>query len=167
MLAEKMMDYTSGGNVVPRNYLAGEAIMLSLNEDDAGTNFLLRQPDLKQLPIEADRDNKMLLIRNGEALGQYQILERKNLSTPYFAYSLNIDETESNLEQITTDDLDQLLGSERYQIARSTEELTRQVGLGRIGQEMFPIVLALLFAFFWGEHFIANRFYDHEQTPTE
>ncbi|MCA9041802.1 MAG: hypothetical protein KDA65_15720, partial [Planctomycetaceae bacterium] len=165
VLAEKIMQYTAGGNLLSRNYLAGEAVVVSLSGDDKAGNFLLRLPNLKQLPLEQDRENGLLMVQNSEAIGQYQILKKKTSTDPFFQYSLNVDDAESDLKPISLEELDNLLGAGRYQVSRSTDELTRQVGLGRIGQEMFPIVLSLLFAFFWGEHFIANRFYDHEQTP--
>ncbi|QDU81363.1 hypothetical protein Pla110_31040 [Polystyrenella longa] len=165
VLADKIMDYSAGGNELMRNYMAGEAVVLPLPADEKSASYLLRQPNLKQLPLTADTENNLLLIRNTETLGHYQVLQKSDLTAPFFQYSMNIADAESNFDPITSDELDSLLGEKRYQLSRSINELTRQVGLGRIGQEMFPMVLGLLFAFFWGEHFIANRFYDHEQTP--
>ena len=165
VLADKIIDYTTGGSSQNHNFLAGEAVVLNLPAEGAEATYLLRQPDLKQLPLEVGPDNRLLLIRRSEELGHYQVIEKSQPADPFFQYSLNVDAAESILEPVTKEELDSLLGEERYQVSRSIDELTRQVGIGRIGQEMFPIVLGLLFAFFWGEHFIANRFYDHEQTP--
>jgi len=58
------------------------------------------------------------------------------------------------------DDLDLLLGADRYQVARDLEELERRVGDMRIGREVFPMLLVLLLIVFCCEHLVANRFYE-------
>ncbi len=82
---------------------------------------------------------------------------------PLKSFSINVDDQESSLHKLTTEELDSIFGENRYQVARSIEELSRQVGIGRIGQEVFPLVIAFLFILFWSEHLVANRFYEQDQ----
>jgi hypothetical protein len=37
------------------------------------------------------------------------------------------------------------------------------VTVGRVGQEVFSLILGLVLAFFCAEQFVANRFYEPEQ----
>ena len=57
-------------------------------------------------------------------------------------------------------DLDNLLGRGRYSVAPSIEELERIVTRGRIGQEVFSLILFAVVAAFCAEHVVANRFYN-------
>jgi hypothetical protein len=48
-------------------------------------------------------------------------------------------------------------------VARSIEGLTRNVTVGRVGQEVCSLILGLVLAFFCAEQLVANRFYEAEQ----
>ncbi len=63
----------------------------------------------------------------------------------------------------TPEELDRVLGKDRYSVSRSIEGLTRNVAFGRVGQEVFSLILGIVVAVFCAEHFVANRFYESEQ----
>ena len=51
------------------------------------------------------------------------------------------------------------LGKDRVQIARSQEEIEVRVGQGRVGRELFPMLILLLAIALGVETLLANRFY--------
>jgi len=163
VLADRIMQYTAGGSTVRLNYSASEGVILPLDSEQKLNEILLRLPDLKQLRETYDSDKGLVYLRNTSSLGHYQLLSAGPPVKPLSYFSVNISDEESNMQKMTTEELDSFFGAERYQVATSTEELERQVGLGRVGQEMFPLIIALLLALFWGEHLVANRFYEQEQ----
>ena len=43
--------------------------------------------------------------------------------------------------------------------------LQRHVNTGRLGEEVYPLILLLVLIVFCGEHFVANWFYSEEPAP--
>ena len=74
-------------------------------------------------------------------------------------FSANLLPDESDFTRLTTADLDELLGEKRYSVARDIQGLTRRVATGRLGEEVFPLILAIAIVIFCIEHFVANWFY--------
>ena len=63
------------------------------------------------------------------------------------------------LDRIGPEDLDKLFGDERYHLARSQEEIIRDVHRGRVGVELYPLLIVLVALVLGLEHVLANRFY--------
>lgn len=74
-------------------------------------------------------------------------------------FSLNLPPNETDLMRLTAAELDLMLGSEQYQLARSVDELQRRVLKTRLGEEIYPLLVTLMVIVFAGEHLIANFFY--------
>ena len=76
------------------------------------------------------------------------------------SFSVNHDSGESNFSRATSADLDNLLGKDRYSLARDVESLTRSVTAGRLGVEVFPLILGIVLILFCLELLSANQFYE-------
>jgi hypothetical protein len=75
-------------------------------------------------------------------------------------FSVNPPLAETRLTPLQTRDLDALFGgTDRYELADDPESLKRAVGLKRIGQEIFPWLMALILVLVTAENVLANRFY--------
>ena len=55
--------------------------------------------------------------------------------------------------------LDELFGPIKYRIAENQSQIERDVNLGRVGRELFPLLILLVAALLGGECLLANRFY--------
>ena len=66
---------------------------------------------------------------------------------------------------MSSDELERLLGKGRFSVARSIEGLTRNVAFGRVGQEVFSLILGIAIIVFCAEQLAATRFYKAEQAP--
>jgi hypothetical protein len=99
-----------------------------------------------------------------DQLGNYRLILGEGAAPVEQGFSVNPEGRESLLDRLNAADLDERLGSERYSLARTVDNLRRNVQTGREGHEVFPFLGVLLLAIFLGEHFVANRFYDSETT---
>ena len=140
------------------NYVAGEDVLVHLDGQTVD-RYLLRKPSLQQLPGELPAGKTAILVPGVDQLGHYRLVGATAESKFERGFSVNFAPRENNLARLTPPELDDLLGPERYSLARTIEELDRKVRFGRIGREVFPFVLVLLVAAFSAEHLMANRFY--------
>jgi len=77
-------------------------------------------------------------------------------------FAVNLGADSSDLSRLSPAKLDELLGKDRYQLARSQDEIDRAVGNDRIGSEFYPLLVVLLVVGLGLEHVLANRFYRRE-----
>lgn len=146
------------------NYIAGDEVTLPLPADQPLTKYLVRCPAGEQLPGEVPPGAKAIVLRNVDQIGQYEVISNRDEKVPFSSgFSANASPTESDFTRIAEDELDKIIGKGRYSIARSIEGLTRNVTVGRVGQEVFSLILGLVLAFFCAEQLVANRFYEAEQ----
>ena len=151
------------------NYLAGEvAIYQWPATATTPESFLLRTPDLKQLPIEVKQGAHQVSIPDTRVVGHYELIDNSsNITRSSSGFSVNVNPAESNFRPISNQELDQILGAERYSMTRDIEGLKRTIRTGRLGVEIFPILVTLLLAVFCLEHFTANYFYEIDQPSEE
>ena len=73
---------------------------------------------------------------------------------------------ESDLTKLTKTELDSLLGEQRYAVSRELESLVRTVTSGRLGQEVYGLVLAALVGAFVLEQIVGAWFYRTDERPS-
>lgn len=159
---QQLADYTAGGGVEQFNHTCGEEVTLSLQPHAAERQMLFREPGFRQSPKVIPPDADHLTITRTEVAGPYTLIEGLDNARPLTGFSANLHSEECNLTRLTTDEINEMLGPARYQLARSIEELKSHIRSSEIGQEVFPILLVVLIVFFCGEHLVANRFYEEE-----
>ena len=74
-------------------------------------------------------------------------------------FSANIGQAVTDLSRIEPDELDSFLGAERYQLAKQKDEIQRQQGTTRRGQEFYPLVMLMMLVVMAVEYLMSNRFY--------
>jgi hypothetical protein len=146
------------------NYIAGDEVTLPLPADSALTKYLVRRPGGEQLPGDVTPGAKSIVLHNADQIGAYEVVSNRDEKVAYSSgFSANASPNESDFTRVPSDELDKIVGKGRYSVARSIEGLTRNVTVGRVGQEVFSLILGLVLAFFCAEQFVANRFYEPEQ----
>jgi hypothetical protein len=146
------------------NYIAGDEVTLPLPADSALTKYLVRRPGGEQLPGDVPPGAKSIVLHNADQIGAYEVVSNRDEKVAYSSgFSANASPNESDFTRVPSDELDKIVGKGRYSVARSIEGLTRNVTVGRVGQEVFSLILGLVLAFFCAEQFVANRFYEPEQ----
>jgi hypothetical protein len=124
---------------------------------------LVRKPEGEQLPGEVVAPFRSIGLHAIDQVGNYEVVSRDEKTPFSSAFSSNAVAAESDFTRVTPDELDRVLGKDRYSVSRSIEGLTRNVAFGRVGQEVFSLILGIVVAVFCAEHFVANRFYEAEQ----
>ncbi len=90
--------------------------------------------------------------------GQYRL--RGSLQdTVLRGFSVNIADGEADLSRVDPADIDKVLGANRYQLANDKNQLQRQQGETRRGQEFYPLLLLMLVVVLGVEYLLSTRFY--------
>lgn len=142
------------------NYFAGETVILQNDAQRHPQSYQAFMPN-GEVQTVAGRDDAVT-IRFNERPGTYRL--RGNAAGPVVrGFSSNLSPGATDLTRLPVNDLDALLGRDRYQLARNREEIHRVIGQQRVGQEMYPYVILLLAAALALEQLLANRFYRGER----
>ncbi|MFM2097034.1 MAG: hypothetical protein RIS70_4158 [Planctomycetota bacterium] len=141
------------------NYRAGETAILGHHPDREPDRYQLFSPNAEPQDVTA-RDQR-LTVRFTEDPGTYRLKGFRG-STIARGFSVNVPTASSNLTRLTNAQLDEMLGPERYQLARSREEINREIGEARVGREFYSYLLLGLVVILAIEQLLSNRFYRRE-----
>jgi hypothetical protein len=124
----------------------------------------VRLPDFTQRRIDLPDGARELALPSMTQVGHYHVVEAGAASqTQLAAFSVNAIAGESDLRRMTPNDLDDLLGANRYSVARDLHQLNRSVNTGRLGQEVFGLIMAVLLVVFAWEQATATWFYQTDE----
>jgi len=107
-------------------------------------------------------EESSVLITDATDVGHYRLNPFEARSPFEAAFAVNMRDDESNLEKIRDDQLNGLLAGGNVAIVHQAQELQRAVRMGRLGIEVFPVLMGLVILIFCAEHLMANFFYDEE-----
>lgn len=161
-LADEMVRHLAQHSDVQLNYVAGEQPVLRLGEASKDRQFLLQQPGFQQSRLKLSAGESLLTIPEVNDLGAYNLKQADDAASIVSGFSVNPPPGESDFTRVSNEELDQMLGEGRYQVARSIGELQEEINIADLGRELFPLILAAAVLIFVGEHFLANWFYDDE-----
>ncbi len=114
-------------------------------------------PRADKLPTTVNTIEGQVRYRFTDDPGQYRL---KGVEDPVLrGFSVNLPESSTDLTRIEPDELDGILGPDRYQMATQQNEIQRQQGTTRRGQEFYPLLLLMMMVVFAVEYLMSNRFY--------
>jgi hypothetical protein len=146
------------------NYQVGDEVSLPLSRKQKITKVILRMPDFKQRVVDVPADARYISLRDATSTGSYSVDSADQTVDYHVGFSVNLPAAESDLTRLETSDLDKMLGEKRYRIADNPAELERISDQGRLGQEMYGMVVAFLVAVFALEQFTATWFYRTDES---
>ena len=166
-LADQLMKFLGRRTEEQYNFTAGDEVIFPLDPEKPIRRYFLRKPGFEQIQRDVPEGADFFSIPGVDQLGHYQVVdgEEKSPSRISHGFSVNSSSGESDFTRLSEIELDKLLGETRYEMSSDIEGLTRKVTTGRIGKEVFSLVLLIMIVVFCGEHIVANRFYDAEQSP--
>jgi len=162
MLADHIAKYLAGIADQRHNFVAGNLIDIPIPPSQRFGRYTLRRPGFRQTRGDVPPDTGALLLDDATDAGHYRLRPFESASPFDYAFSVNMQDKESDLTRIAPEDLDQILGQDRYGIVSSSEELAGVVRIGRLGVELYPVLIGLLVLLFCAEHTMANYFYDED-----
>jgi hypothetical protein len=161
MLANEMMYYLVGTREVKLNYLTGETASLPLSSRDYRPIFSIKPPKGDALRQAVDEQQHSLIVSGTDIPGNYSAVASGDNSVVRLGFSTNLPESVSVLDQATDDELKAIFGDTAYRLAHNREEIDRSVSIGRVGQELYPILIMLVALVLGIEMILSNRFYRH------
>ncbi|MBC7815326.1 MAG: VWA domain-containing protein, partial [Planctomycetaceae bacterium] len=166
VFVDQLMQYLSGRSEATFNYLAGEEVLVRADNESPLTKYLVRKPSGQQLPGTVPAGAASFAIRETDQLGHYGVSSADPQSKFASGFSVNATSAESDFRRLSKDDLTQLFGEKRFSLARDIAALQRHVNTGRLGEEVYPLLLIIVLIVFCGEHFVANWFYAEDAATT-
>jgi len=163
VLSHLMIQSLQQQNLFQRNLQVGDAPIVPLPPERRFSEYLYRTAGLQQTAGKLEQGADTLQLGPLDQAGHYDVRQQPPGSFRV-AFSANIPLSESNLTVLTPGELNDLFGADRYSVARSLEELEPVIRSRRLGQEMVPLLLLLAAFIFIAEQFVANRFYDEDET---
>jgi hypothetical protein len=154
-----VVQHLAGAGRTQLNYLAGQTIVLPLSPEEQVTSYVLQLPDGSAVRQSLTSGQRNLSIATTEALGNYRVRAGGQQERLDRGFSVNAPPEMARLERVTAADAVKALGSERVRVATNRDEIAVRVGLGRIGRELFPILILAVALAMAAEQLLANRFY--------
>jgi hypothetical protein len=159
MLANQLAGYLVGATDDQLNYQCGQTAVLQLDPRNARRNFVLMAPGPLSLPISADPKQQRLVVTATEQPGNYRVAAGGTADGVDLGFSVNLAPQQTELERLSSDELRNVLGTFSYRLARTQEDIERDVSSARVGRELFTPLILLLGLILAAEQIVANRFY--------
>jgi hypothetical protein len=156
--ADQLVQYLSQQASLRCNHTVGSEVSLPLDREHKLKKVVIRMPDFKQRPQEIADGAKSILLRDLTTVGSYQADSAEGDVAYHSGFSLNLPASESDLRRLEAMDLDTMFGEGRYRLS-NRDNIERTVEEGRLGQEVYSIIVALLVMVFSLEQFTATWFY--------
>ena len=161
VLINEMMLYLTGSSEARLNYTTGETAVLRNDPNSQPERYELFTP----LDVPQDilaRDGRVT-VRFTDNPGAYRLRGQFRRQPMVRGFAVNLAADVGDLTRWPADKLNDLLGKDRFHLAKSKEEINRAVGSDRIGSEFYPLLMLLLVVALAGEQVLANRFYRKDE----
>lgn len=158
ILANQMASYLVGSSDRQLNYLAGQTAVLQLDAGTKRSSYMLFTPDGQGFPRTADLIRHELAVAETDQVGNYRV-QAGGETGVNLGFSVNYASGETELDRMNDEELVAAFGPMKYRLARTREQIDRDVSMGRVGRELFPPLIVLVALVLGLEMFVANRFY--------
>ena len=158
LLVSEIAEYLASSNRDRINLSVEQSVTLFNDINVMPSEYRLFSPRDEE-PVRVASAENFLRYKFTDTPGTYRLKGKFNDQTVLRGFSTNMSPDITNLTRVDLDDLTNMLGEDRFQLAREREELVRQQGTTRLGQEFYPVLalsLGLLLAL---ELIMSNRFY--------
>ncbi len=172
MLENELVLYLARRGDARLGYDAGELATVSLPPDRKESVFALTTPRGEHIPQAVDAKQNSVGISATNDLGNYR-LEAGGETGIRRGFSVNCRPDLTQLERTTEPELKSLFGDIEFRIAHTQEQIDRAVSVGRVGRELYPILILAVALVLIFEQLLSNLFYrnqaprDSEKNVTE
>ena len=161
ILANQIMSYLVGSGEQQLNYFAGtnsvslpigDADPAALRADAAATGRSAARP----LPPPEKAE---LSISAVEQVGNYQVHSVGEPTEPDRGFSINLPAQVTQLARLTDQELSDTFGPFKPHVARSNDQIVRDVHDSRVGREIYPWLILVFAGLLALEYVVSNWFY--------
>ncbi|HVX11978.1 MAG TPA: BatA domain-containing protein [Pirellulales bacterium] len=159
VLVNQICSYLAGSTDGQLNYVAGETAVLRLASDARYPTYLLTTPRGDTLRQSADPNQRSIVVTATQWVGNYLVTAGGEQGGLDRGFSVNLPLSASDLVRGDEDGLKQVFGNTEFHVAHNRDEIDRKISTGRVGRELFPLLMVLVALVLGAEHLLANRFY--------
>jgi hypothetical protein len=144
-----------------RNVVAGEPVVLHLDRRDVPAAFV-STPAGDDFPAAVDQKRGTITVTATQLPGNYTVRAGGGVGGLSKGFSVNLAASATDYSRLSAQDLTKVLGTGQ-RLARTEDQLIRDVHRERVGSELYPWVIVLVALAMAADWVVANRFY----TPRE
>ncbi len=167
--ANQIMSYLVGSGEQQLNYFAGTNSVSLSSDDAAPRRYVLARPS-KDDPAQPDGvsttlpsvEKAELSISGVDQVGNYQVHSVGEPVQPDRGFSINLSAQVTQLARLTEQELSDMFGPFKPQVARSNDQIVRNVHESRVGREIYPWLILVLAGLLAIEYMVSNWFYKRE-----
>lgn len=161
ILANQIVSYLVGSGEQQLNYLAGTNSVSLPIDDPTPRRYVLARPDGVSTAL-APPEKAELSINGVEQIGNYQVHSAGEPIAPDRGFSVNLSAQVTQLARLTDQELSDIFGPFKPQVARSNDQIVRDVHDSRVGREIYPWLILLFAGLLAVEYLMSNWFYKRE-----
>jgi len=140
-----------------RNVIAGRPAVLHADSRDVATVFV-RTPAGDDVPVAVDPQRGTITVNGTQEPGNYVVRAGGEAGGFAKGFSATLDPRATDFQRLPAEQITALIGPGQ-RVARTADELVRDVSLGRVGAELFGWLILLAAAAMAADWVLANRFY--------
>lgn len=159
ILTNRLMLYLVGSTGERLNYLAGQTAVVPLDARHPHRSYLVTAPAGLTFSVAADPKQNALAVASTDRQGNYRIQAGGRVAGVDTGFSVNLAPAATDLRRSDKAQLDEVFGTLKYRIAENRSQIERDVNMGRVGRELFPLLIFLVAVLLGAECLLSNRFY--------
>lgn len=140
-----------------RNLLAGSAAVLHIERRDVPA-AVVSTPSGDDFPAAVDQKRGTITVTATEVPGNYTVRAGGDIGGVAKGFSVNLAPPATDFARLSDDSLAAVLGP-GHRLARSEDQIVRDVNRERVGSELYPWVIVLVALAMAADWIAANRFY--------
>ncbi len=140
-----------------RNVMAGSPVVIPLGRRDLPT-AIVHTPAGEDFPVAVDRLRGTVTVTATLEPGNYTVRAGGAVGGVADGFSVMLEPTATDFRRLTPEQLAEVLGPS-HRLARTDQELVRDINLERIGSELFGWAIVLAALAMAADWIMANRFY--------
>ncbi len=140
-----------------RNVLAGAPAVLHIDRRDMPA-AIVSTPAGDDFPAAVDQKRGTITVTTTQVPGNYTVRAGGDIGGITKGFSVNLPPPATDFSRLSDEALAAVLGP-GHRLAKSAEEIVRDVNRERVGSELFPWVIVLVALAMAADWIVANRFY--------
>ena len=164
LLANQIASYLVGSGEQQLNYFAGTTSVLLPIDDATPRSYTLVRPDHIETSLPSP-EKTGLSISGVEQVGNYQVHCVGEPAEPDRGFSINLPAQVTQLARLSEQELSETFGPFKPRIARSNDQIVRDIHDSRVGREIYPWLILVFAALLAVEYIVGNWFYTSPHRP--
>jgi hypothetical protein len=143
------------------NYFAGNSVSLAIGAAKS-RHYTLARPDHSDETALPAPEKEELSISGVEQVGNYQVHCAGGPAEPVRGFSINLPSHVTQLARLSDQELSEMFGPFKPRVARSNDQIVRNVHDSRVGREIYPWLILVFAGLLAVEYVVSNWFYKKE-----